>query len=87
MFRAIIYNATSPDGTETGETEGWSHIGHCFNYVRESIRCQADSAMEWPDFVTLPDGTKLRQPETPHLGCRRFDILEKFVADNKWISP
>lgn len=87
MFRAIVYNTTSSTGTETGDAEGWGHLGHCFNYVRDAIRCHADSAMEWPDVVTLPDGGKLFQPKTPLMGCRRFDVLEKFVEANKWVEP
>ncbi|KAE9988997.1 hypothetical protein EG328_003313 [Venturia inaequalis] len=72
MFRAIVYNTTSSTGTETGDAEGWGHLGHCFNYVRDAIRCHADSAMEWPDVVTLPDGGKLFQPKTPLLGLQTF---------------
>lgn len=87
MFRAIIYNSTSPTGTETAEAEGWGHLGHCFYYMREAIRCHADSALEWPDYVDLPDGSSHRQERTPHLGCKRIDVLDNFVKEHKWVSP
>lgn len=87
MFRAIIYNTTSSVGTETAEAEGWSHLGHCFTYLRDAIRCHADSTLEWPDIITLPNGSSYHQPKTTLLGCKRIDVLERFVEDNKWISP
>lgn len=80
MFRAIIYNTTSTLHTESAKD--WNHVGRCFYYLREAIRCHADSTLEWPD-----DANKNNvQFGRAHQGCRRFDVLDDFVEEKKWVS-
>ena len=33
------------------------HIHHCFDYIRQSLMCAGDMAMEWPR--TEPDGRRI----------------------------
>ena len=33
------------------------HVGHCFDYLRQSIMCAGDMSMEWPR--TEPDGRRV----------------------------
>ena len=52
------------DSLSTGETrrvkqlegKGGEHVGHCFDYLRQSIICSGDMSLEWPKVE--PDGRR-----------------------------
>lgn len=36
------------DFTLDATTHGLWHIQHCFDYLRQSLQCSADTSLEWP---------------------------------------
>jgi hypothetical protein len=36
------------DFTFEATTHGLWHVQHCFDYIRQSLQCSADTSLEWP---------------------------------------
>ncbi|CAD6446913.1 3ae1a250-aadf-473e-9b7e-67ae259eaffa [Sclerotinia trifoliorum] len=59
------------------------YIGHCFDYIRQSLMCSADMTIEWA--MEMPDG---KPPFTidgwgiTH-NCRNWDDVLKWMAEHK----
>jgi hypothetical protein len=70
--------------------DGDWHVQHCFDYLRQSIMCSGDVALEGAE-TTFPDDERGGSDgwDAKHV-CRRysevFDYLEARTAiDSKWI--
>jgi hypothetical protein len=61
----------------------WWHLGHCFNYIRQAIRCTVDTTLEYPPHNHTP-GMKHNIRRTGNRQCRDMSALDAFVEDNKW---
>lgn len=94
MFRALIYDEPySSNGNndkrlnmmaqnKTGE-DWWFHLGHCFNYMRQAIRCTVDTTLEYPPHNHTKT-TKHKLKRTGNRQCRDISVLDAFVEENKW---
>ncbi|THU89930.1 hypothetical protein K435DRAFT_781421 [Dendrothele bispora CBS 962.96] len=64
------------------DPEGWDHIQHCLNYLREMVLCKADITLERGDFMTR-NMTEVRLGAT-HL-CRDWEAIYDQVGLN-WLQ-
>ncbi|KAF2675391.1 hypothetical protein BT63DRAFT_450376 [Microthyrium microscopicum] len=57
------------------------HMLHCFDYLRQTIQCGGDMAMEWPR--TEPNGQRFAVDGwgIPH-ECKDWDAIEKYMDKN-----
>lgn len=59
------------------------HLEHCFDYLRQSLMCSADTTVEWanphagPTQKPLIDGWNIKHKE-----CKNWDSVLQFVADH-----
>lgn len=91
MFRGIAYSQSyvtdgghHKRGLHKNRTEmDWWHLGHCFNYIRQAIRCTVDTTLEYPPHNHTP-GMKHNIRRTGNRQCRDMSALDAFVEDNKW---
>jgi len=58
---------------------GLWHIGHCFDYIRQSIQCAGDMSLEWP--IEVNGNNLIAGWDNPH-ECRDWDSAWKFLEDN-----
>ena len=82
-FVGLSANA-SHDGLGKREPLGDSqryHAEHCFNYIRQGIRCAADSTLEGPDLVPEPGQSPLRGWGVIHQ-CRKWDSFLTWMDEN-----
>lgn len=80
--------AATSNGTGTPSESPW-HLNHCFEYLRQSIMCCGDTALEgqattFPAGVTGSDGW-----DATHV-CRSYDqvydyLEERRANDDVWI--
>jgi Mycotoxin biosynthesis protein UstYa len=59
---------SSPD-SPTPDDAVIDHIGHCFDYVRQSIQCSADMTISWAN-LTEPERPHIDGWDIPHRQCR-----------------
>jgi hypothetical protein len=57
------------------------HMSHCFDYLRQTIQCAGDMAMEWPR--TEPDGGHFAVDGwgIPH-ECKNWDTISTYMDKN-----
>ena len=57
------------------------HVEHCFSYIRQGIRCAADTTLEGPDLIPEPGRSPLRGWGVQHQ-CRKWDDLLNWMEEN-----
>ncbi|KAF5138753.1 Cyclochlorotine biosynthesis protein R [Metarhizium anisopliae] len=67
------------DFTLDATTHGLWHIQHCFDYLRQSLQCSADTSLEWP--VEVNGQNLVVGWENYHL-CKDWDALYEFAEQN-----
>jgi hypothetical protein len=77
----IIGLKTSPD--ESALMHHGEHIGHCFDYIRQAIMCNADMTLEWAE--VSPSGKVIASVDgwgIPHT-CRSWDDAVEWTLKHK----
>ncbi|KAK7189675.1 hypothetical protein DPSP01_005738 [Paraphaeosphaeria sporulosa] len=93
LFRALVYDESLShnDGdhrralSQNRTWTDWYHLGHCFNYLRQAIRCTVDTTLEFP-----PGNHTAKEHMATRTGnrqCRDISVLDEFVEQNRWIGP
>ncbi|KAL9077533.1 MAG: hypothetical protein Q9157_003362 [Trypethelium eluteriae] len=61
--------------------EHGDHVHHCFDYLRQSLMCNGDMAMEWPR--TEPNGARFAVDGwgIPH-ECKNWDAISDYMDEN-----
>ncbi|KAL9095675.1 MAG: hypothetical protein Q9165_002107 [Trypethelium subeluteriae] len=61
--------------------EHGDHVHHCFDYLRQSLMCNGDMAMEWPR--TEPNGARFAVDGwgIPH-ECKSWDAISEYMDEN-----
>ena len=72
----MYYLAISHESTEVEDAKG-PHIRHCFDYLRQSLMCAADSSLE-PRVPSLGGATGWGFPRR----CHDYDELKEWTT--KW---
>ncbi|PPJ54953.1 hypothetical protein CBER1_08972 [Cercospora berteroae] len=70
------------------------HVLHCFDYLRQSIQCYGDTALEGADEFSIAEGRDKVLVGTSGIGtthmCKNYDQIKKYAEDNanpKWKRP
>jgi len=64
-----------------GKLDHESHLNHCFDYLRQTIQCGGDMAMEWPR--TEPNGQRFAVDGwgIPH-ECKNWGQITDYMAEH-----
>ena len=62
------------------------HMDHCFNYLRQSIECCADSTGAWAKVKENGESLGILGWDIPHNECRDRDALEAFALKHHDIN-
>jgi hypothetical protein len=84
----VVAAYTSNDLDRLPEEGAW-HLGHCFDYLRQSIMCSGDMALEG-QHTTFPSGFQGSDGWDAKHVCRDYNqvlahLEENRVDDEKWI--
>ncbi|KAI1962510.1 hypothetical protein LOZ58_002852 [Ophidiomyces ophidiicola] len=60
------------------------HIDHCFDYLRQSIRCSADLSVEWARVGSTENRNSVDGWGVPHMECKDSDAIEAFVLQHRF---
>jgi hypothetical protein len=90
-MRAHVYNLTVSSSGHHAVSESQDqlslrlyHLDHCFDYLRQSIRCSADVTLEWLPVASgggkenVLDGWGI-----PHRECKSVEAIEAFIFKNR----
>jgi len=81
---AIVKNDTAAQEevkSMFGKLDHESHLNHCFDYLRQTIQCGGDMAMEWPR--TEPNGQRFAVDGwgIPH-ECKNWGQITDYMAEH-----
>ncbi|GAB7350328.1 hypothetical protein MBLNU459_g0960t1 [Dothideomycetes sp. NU459] len=82
LVEGINNNSTSlPKMAATLLGPGGEHVHHCFDYLRQTLQCAGDMAIEWPR--EEPDGRRFAVDgwDIPH-ECRSWDHIVDYMDHN-----
>ncbi|TDZ24171.1 Oxidase ustYa [Colletotrichum orbiculare MAFF 240422] len=78
---AKAYSGLKADPSRHGERMPW-HVNHCFDYLRQSIMCAGDLAVEGQE-KTFPDGIVGSDGWDGKHVCRDYDEIYKFLDEHR----
>lgn len=58
------------------------HLGHCWDYIRQSIMCNSDSTLEW----VQPEGIKGSTGWGYQHTCKDFGAIYSWAEENRWMT-
>ena len=69
---------------QAAESHKGRHLEHCFDYLRQSVMCCADTTIEWAN----PDAGPTQKPlidgwEIPHKECKDWSKVLEFTAEHE----
>ncbi|EER40861.1 conserved hypothetical protein [Histoplasma capsulatum H143] len=59
------------------------HTDHCFDYLRQAIRCSADPTVEWSRVETNGERREIDGWGVPHTVCKDVSVFEEFIAQHQ----
>ena len=60
------------------------HLGHCWDYIRQSIMCNGDTTLEW--VAPPPDDTKGSTGWGYQHQCKDFGAIYSWAEENRWMT-
>lgn len=76
-----IFAGYSTDPSKVPEDRVW-HMGHCFEYLRQSIMCCGDTALEG-QATTFPEGVMGSDGwDAKHI-CKDYGQIYRYLEDNR----
>ncbi|KAK1755530.1 hypothetical protein QBC47DRAFT_460516 [Echria macrotheca] len=77
-----VVAALATNDTSRLPPEGPWHVAHCFDYLRQSILCCGDVALEGQQ-TTFPDGFVGSDGWDSHHVCRDYDEVKEYLERNR----
>ncbi|KAG5299150.1 hypothetical protein I7I50_07570 [Histoplasma capsulatum G186AR] len=62
---------------------GHLHVDHCFDYLRQAIRCSADPTLEWGRAERNGKPVEIDGWGVPHRICKDVSVFEEFIAQHQ----
>lgn len=81
LYAIIESHAAYEAGVAQKENNAW-HLAHCFDYLRQSIMCCADTALEG-DETTFPDGVTGSDGWDAKHVCKDYGQVKKYLEENR----
>lgn len=81
VYWDLIFAVEDPSTLPNKKFPRNSHMGHCFDYIRQGIQCAGDLTLE-PADMSEPGHSKINGWGAKHRICRDWRVAEEWLREN-----